>query len=109
MDEVGRGTTVKDGVAIAFGTAHYLYNVHQCRSLFATHFHDVADLFGYDDALGRSSEPMYRAVEFFCTDVDETEDGYFTYSHRLERGLNRDSHGIKARIASFRDELGQSN
>ncbi|KAG8917064.1 DNA mismatch repair ATPase msh1, partial [Tulasnella sp. 408] len=51
MDEVGRGTTVKDGVAIAFGTAHYLYDVHRCRTLFATHFHDVADLFGYDDAL----------------------------------------------------------
>ncbi|KAG9013654.1 DNA mismatch repair ATPase msh1 [Tulasnella sp. 427] len=95
MDEVGRGTTVKDGVAIAFGTAHYLYDVHQCRSLFATHFHDVADLFGYDDALGRSTEPIYQAVDFFCTDVDETEDGYFTYSHKLQRGLNRDSHGIK--------------
>ncbi|KAG8895420.1 DNA mismatch repair ATPase msh1, partial [Tulasnella sp. 417] len=95
MDEVGRGTTVKDGVAIAFGTAHYLYEVHRCRTLFATHFHDVADLFGYDDAVGRSVEPIYQAVDFFCTDIDETQDGYFTYSHKLERGLNRDSHGIQ--------------
>ncbi|KAG8895350.1 DNA mismatch repair ATPase msh1 [Tulasnella sp. 417] len=95
MDEVGRGTTVKDGVAIAFGTAHYLYDVHRCRTLFATHFHDVADLFGYDDAVGQSAEPKYQAIDFFCTDIDETQDGYFTYSHKLERGLNRDSHGIQ--------------
>lgn len=47
MDEVGRGTTVRDGLAIAFATAHHLHAKNRCRSMFATHFHEVADMLGY--------------------------------------------------------------
>ncbi|KZP32367.1 hypothetical protein FIBSPDRAFT_812686 [Athelia psychrophila] len=93
MDEVGRGTTVKDGLAIAFATVHHLVSVNRCRALFATHFHELADLLGYSDngkGLGAFSD-----VAFFCTDVDETEDGHFAYSHRMRPGVNRDSHGLK--------------
>ena len=44
MDEVGRGTTVKDGLAIAFATVHHLVSVNRCRALFATHFHELTAL-----------------------------------------------------------------
>ena len=44
MDEVGRGTTVKDGLAIAFATVHHLYAKNRCRALFATHFHELTNL-----------------------------------------------------------------
>lgn len=76
MDEVGRGTTVKDGLAIAFATIHHLYTTNKCRTLFATHFHDLADLLGYEsgDAVTNGTDiTPFTAVDFFCTDVDETE------------------------------------
>ncbi|OSX67715.1 hypothetical protein POSPLADRAFT_1129366 [Postia placenta MAD-698-R-SB12] len=92
MDEVGRGTTVDDGLAIAFAAVHHLVTVNKCRALFATHFHELADMLG---CTGHQGQGPFSGVSFFCTDVDETEDGYFAYSHRLQPGVNRNSHGLK--------------
>ena len=46
MDEVGRGTSTYDGLAIARAVVEYLHDskIHGCRTLFATHFHEMADL-----------------------------------------------------------------
>ncbi|OAX44824.1 hypothetical protein K503DRAFT_677712 [Rhizopogon vinicolor AM-OR11-026] len=93
MDEVGRGTTVKDGLAIAFAVVHYLVTQNQCRALFATHFHELADMLGYSDS--HCGSGIFQEVGFFCTDVHETDDNHFAYSHRLRPGVNRDSHGLK--------------
>ncbi|KAG1885681.1 muts domain V-domain-containing protein [Suillus subluteus] len=93
MDEVGRGTTVKDGLAIAFAAVHHLVTQNQCRALFATHFHELADMLGYSDS--HRGGGVFQEVGFFCTDVDETDDNHFAYSHRLRPGVNRDSHGLK--------------
>jgi DNA mismatch repair ATPase MutS len=72
MDEVGRGTTVSDGLAIAFGTIAHLQRVNRCRTLFATHFHELADMldFDADSSLAGSAFP---GVAFFCTDIQEAE------------------------------------
>ena len=78
MDEVGRGTTMRDGVAIAFGTILHLYFRNHCRSLFATHFHEVADMLGVNDQ-GTKSD-LFPEIRFFCTDVDETEVGAIALS-----------------------------
>lgn len=82
MDEVGRGTTVKDGLAIAFATVHHLYSQNRCRALFATHFHELTDMLGYSgDHMG---EGVFENIGFYCTDVDEIE-VYFSsvsYVHR---------------------------
>ncbi|KAF9229518.1 hypothetical protein BS17DRAFT_825381 [Gyrodon lividus] len=94
MDEVGRGTTVKDGLAIAFATVHHLVVHNRCRALFATHFHELADMLAHAEDHHHGSG-VFREVGFFCTDVHETEDNFFTYSHRLRPGVNRDSHGLK--------------
>ncbi|KAI0778007.1 muts domain V-domain-containing protein [Trametes elegans] len=103
MDEVGRGTTVEDGLAIAFGAVHHLLAVNGCRAMFATHFHELADMLGYDSASHRGQGPFSK-VAFYCTDVDEIENGYFAYSHRLSPGVNRDSHGLKvAQLAGMPD------
>lgn len=71
MDEVGRGTTVTDGLALAFAALHHLYLQNGCRALFATHFHEVADMLGYNE--GGVAKKLYPAIDFFCTDVDETQ------------------------------------
>jgi hypothetical protein len=70
MDEVGRGTTTRDGIAIAFATLHHLVTTNQCRTLFATHFHELADMMGYPD--NHLNQGIFKIVDFFCTDVDET-------------------------------------
>jgi len=41
MDEVGRGTSTVDGFAIASSILEYLHDTIQCRTLFATHFHEL--------------------------------------------------------------------
>ncbi|KAI0308058.1 muts domain V-domain-containing protein [Multifurca ochricompacta] len=93
MDEVGRGTSVRDGLAIAFAVAHHLYFKNNCRALFATHFHELTDILGCTtDYRGAGA---FRKIGFFCTDVQETELGSFAYSHRLRPGVNRESHGLK--------------
>lgn len=70
MDEVGRGTTVRDGLAIAFATVHHLSLHNKCRALFATHFHELADMFGYPN---HETQGPHRHVRFFCTDVHEAD------------------------------------
>jgi DNA mismatch repair ATPase MutS len=73
MDEVGRGTTVHDGLAIAFATVHHLATVNRCRALFATHFHELADMLSYSQSDGGEIRSgLFENVAFFCTDVDET-------------------------------------
>lgn len=71
-DEIGRGTTTDVGIAIAFATLHHLYNVNQCRTLFATHLHEIADMLGWDQEKAEA-DPRFPHVGFFCTDVDEGE------------------------------------
>ncbi|MFW6681537.1 DNA mismatch repair protein MutS [Komagataeibacter intermedius] len=44
LDEIGRGTATSDGVAIAQATMEYLHDVVMCRTLLATHYHELADL-----------------------------------------------------------------
>lgn len=72
MDEVGRGTTVNDGLALAFATVHHLIAINQCRTLFATHFHELADMLGYQET-SHAGHGAFSAVGFFCNDVDETQ------------------------------------
>ncbi|KAM3157280.1 MutS protein -like protein 1 [Botrytis cinerea] len=95
MDEIGRGTTPTDGVAVAFACLHHLYHVNKCRALFATHFHALVDLI---------EENNMDAVGFYCTDVEEdgNTDGAFRYMYKLKEGINRQSHALKvAKLAGL--------
>jgi DNA mismatch repair ATPase MutS len=78
MDEVGRGTTIEDGLAIAFSTVHHLSSVVQCRALFATHFHELADMLGQSTDDPASSS--FGNISFYCTGVDETDVIHFSVS-----------------------------
>jgi DNA mismatch repair protein MutS len=44
VDEIGRGTATLDGLAIAWAVLEALHNQVRCRTIFATHFHELAQL-----------------------------------------------------------------
>ena len=44
LDEIGRGTSTYDGLSIAWSVAEYLHDTVGCRTLFATHYHELMDL-----------------------------------------------------------------
>ena len=44
LDEIGRGTSTFDGLSIAWSVAEHLHDAIGCRTLFATHYHEITDL-----------------------------------------------------------------
>ena len=44
LDEIGRGTSTYDGLAIAWAVAEHLHDAIGCRALFATHYHELTEL-----------------------------------------------------------------
>lgn len=104
MDEIGRGTTPEDGAAVAFACLHHLATINKSRTLFATHFHTIADLVA-DHGMRVADGGDKGIVEMYCTDVEEDEHGGFVYVHRLRKGINRQSHALKvARLAGLPEQ-----
>ncbi len=83
LDEVGRGTSTHDGLAIAQACLEYLHDTVGCRTLFATHFHELADA---ADAMPRAACMAMEAAAGRHGDI-------FTY--RVGRGRAGHSHGLK--------------
>ena len=51
LDEVGRGTSTYDGLALAWAVVEAVHGVNRCRCLFATHYHELSRLIDSCDAL----------------------------------------------------------
>lgn len=82
LDEVGRGTSTFDGLAIAWAVAEHLDQVIQCRSLFATHYHELT-------ALAEAS----TTAENYCVSARE-KDGEVIFLHRVGQGAASRSYGV---------------
>ncbi|HUR91625.1 MAG TPA: hypothetical protein VMY38_03020, partial [Gemmatimonadaceae bacterium] len=83
LDEIGRGTSTYDGVSIAWAVTEHLHDRLQCKTIFATHYHELTQL----------SEQM-PAVRNFNVVVKETADRVL-FLHRLEPGGADRSYGIE--------------
>jgi DNA mismatch repair protein MutS len=51
LDEIGRGTSTYDGLAIAWAVVEAMHDQVRCRTLFATHYHELTRLAGRLDSL----------------------------------------------------------
>ncbi len=80
MDEVGRGTSTEDGLSIAWAVSEYLLNAIKCKTLFATHYHELT----------RLSHP---ALKLLCMDVSE-EDSRIVFLRKIREGASENSYGI---------------
>lgn len=94
LDEIGRGTSTFDGLAIAWAVAEYLDEVVGCRTLFATHYHELT-------ALAESSEHAAN-VSVTAQEVD----GDVIFLHRLMRGSASRSYGVAvAKLAGLPESV----
>ncbi|WP_133365994.1 DNA mismatch repair protein MutS [Qipengyuania sediminis] len=90
LDEVGRGTSTYDGMAIAWAVVEAVHETTRCRCLFATHYHELARLAESCDAL---SLHHVRAKEW---------KGELVLLHELARGAVDRSYGLAvARLAGL--------
>ncbi|WP_409432686.1 DNA mismatch repair protein MutS [Litorimonas sp. RW-G-Af-16] len=90
LDEIGRGTSTFDGLAIAWATAEHLHAVNQCRALFATHYHELTDLI---EALDGANNASLRAKEW---------NGDLVFLHDVRPGPADKSYGIQvAKLAGL--------
>lgn len=91
---IGRGTTLNAGISIAYATLDYILRHIGCRTLFATHYHELAHMLGAPRSPTAKGD-VRPGVAFFCTDVDvDAASGAFAYSYALKPGINYDSHAI---------------
>ncbi|MDR1105083.1 MAG: DNA mismatch repair protein MutS [Treponema sp.] len=92
MDEVGRGTGTKDGLSIAWAVCEDLLDRIRCRTLFATHYHELS-LLVHPRLANRSMEVL-------------DEGGEIVFLRRLKEGPSAESYGLHvARLAGLSEKL----
>lgn len=90
LDEIGRGTATFDGLSIAWACVEYLHETNKCRSLFATHYHELTAL-----------QARLPALSCHSMQVKEWK-GDIVFLHSVGAGAADRSYGIHvARLAGL--------
>ena len=88
LDEIGRGTSTYDGISLAWAVTEHLHDTVRCRTLFATHYHELTDL----------TSTLKQASNWNVA-VHEKGDGII-FLHKILPGAADKSYGIHvARLA----------
>jgi DNA mismatch repair protein MutS len=88
LDEIGRGTSTYDGISLAWAVTEYLHDVVGCRTLFATHYHELTEL----------TQTLTAAANWNVAVRETDEDVIFL--HKIVPGAADKSYGIHvARLA----------
>jgi len=94
LDEVGRGTSTYDGLAIAWAAIEYLHARTRAKTLFATHYFELTEL-----------AEQQSGVKNYHVAVKETAKG-IVFLRKVEPGVADRSYGIEvAKLAGLPDEV----
>ncbi len=94
LDEIGRGTSTYDGISLAWSVAEHLHDRVACRTLFATHYHELTDL-----------NQELSGLKNFNVAVKEWQDDV-VFLHKITEGAADRSYGIHvARLAGVPREV----
>jgi len=94
LDEIGRGTSTYDGMALAQAIVEHIAEHVGAKTLFSTHYHELTVL---EDSMPRLANVHVRAVE---------QDGRVVFLHEVRDGKADQSYGIHvARLADLPDAL----
>lgn len=92
MDEVGRGTSTEDGLSIAYAVSEYLISSIGCKTLFATHYHELT----------RMENPKLKKL---CLEISE-QNGSVVFLRKVKEGITENSYGIHvAKLAGVPQEV----
>ncbi len=88
LDEIGRGTSTYDGISLAWSITEHLHDETACRTMFATHYHELTDL----------TQTLKHAANWHVSVQENNDDVIFM--HRVVEGAAGRSYGIHvARLA----------
>jgi DNA mismatch repair protein MutS len=94
LDEIGRGTSTYDGISLAWAVVEFLHEHIGCRTLFATHYHELTDL-----------EKSFSGMKNLNVAVREWQDEV-VFLHKIVDGAADKSYGIHvARLAGVPKEV----
>ncbi|WP_047981196.1 DNA mismatch repair protein MutS [Ornithinibacillus contaminans] len=94
LDEIGRGTSTYDGMALAQAIVEYIHNHIHAKTLFSTHYHELTAL---EESLPRLRNIHVRAEEY---------EGNVVFLHQIREGAADKSYGIHvAKLASLPEPL----
>lgn len=94
FDELGRGTSTYDGVALARSIIDYIVNVKKAKTLFSTHYHELVDM-----------DSIYKEVELVHVKADDNN-GEIKFHHKVLEGGTQKSYGIEvAKLAGVNDAI----
>ena len=102
LDELGRGTSTFDGVAIASAVVDKLCNDIQCRTLFATHYHNLVEDYRRKDGISLGNMTCLLQNNESSEDTGKM----VTFLYKLRGGSCDDSYGLNvARLARLPNEV----
>ena len=94
LDEIGRGTSTYDGISLAWSIVEYIEQYIKCKTLFATHYHELTDL-----------ENKFKEVKNYSIAVKEDGDGIVFLRKIIPQGADK-SYGIYvAQLAKLPEEV----
>ena len=90
IDEIGRGTATFDGLALAWAIVEHIHNITKCRSLFATHFHELTQL-----------EHQLPHIANYAMQAHQSAQG-IVFLHEVAQGAASSSYGVQvAKLAGL--------
>ena len=94
LDEIGRGTSTYDGISLAWSIVEYIQSNIKCKTLFATHYHELTDL-----------ENEFSEVKNYSIAVKEDGEGIVFLRKIIPQGADK-SYGIYvAQLAKLPEEV----